>query len=224
MNRTKIEYLTHTWNYLEGCNGIGCAIRKECWARGQAKRQKHRCYDCYVFRPHIHPERRNHPLERKKHARIGVSFMGDFFDSGMKRDWQEDAFEVMEKAYWHIFFILTKQPQNIPFRYLPENVWLGVSVNLKIDLWRIAELLKHQAEVHAISFEPLRGDIGKISLEHIEWIIIGAQTRPNFQPETSWVKSLMHQADYHGIPIFLKPNLSEWQWYKCMEYPLKYVK
>lgn len=222
MHPTKIEYLTHCWNFLEGCNGIGCAVRKECWARAMGKRQKNRCFDCYVFRPHIHPERRDEPLHRKKHARIGVSFMGDFFDSGMKREWQEEAFTVMEKARQHVFFILTKQPQNIPFRYLPENVWLGVTINRKGDVWRIDELLHHQAKVHAISFEPYYENLSFVELDHIEWIVIGAQTRPDFQPKSQWVKSLMDRADQNGTAIFLKDNLKEWRWYKCRNYPLNY--
>src|SRR3990170_1961058 len=88
MNRTKIEYLNFTWNPIAGCSGIGCAVRKECWARAQSKRRKWRCTLCYVFKPHLHKERLHEPLQRKKSSRIGVTFSGDFFDIGMHPNWQ----------------------------------------------------------------------------------------------------------------------------------------
>ena len=80
MNKTSIEYLTHTWNPCVGCSGEGCAVRVNCWARAMAKRLKHRCFLCYTFSPHFHPERLEEPLHRKKSSRIGVALMGDLFD------------------------------------------------------------------------------------------------------------------------------------------------
>lgn len=157
------------------------------------KRQKI-CALCYKFAPHIHYERFNQPLERKKPARIGVAFMGDFYDG--------------EKAHWHTFIIFTKQPQNVdPGEPLPKNVWIGVSVNRKKDLWRIDELRQVQTSLRIISAEPLYENLGRINLEDIGWLIVGAQTKPLKQPKQSWIWNLIFQAAAYKIPIFLKNNL-----------------
>lgn len=174
-----------------------------------AKRQKHRCVECYVFKPHYHSERWIQPVLRKKSARIGVSFMGDFFDSRWLKQTQPhiELFAIMERAYWHTFIILTKQPQNIPLRDLPDNIWIGVSVNRKNDLWRIESLKKSKAKVKIVSFEPLYEDLSDADLQGIDWIIIGAQTRPLLFPDYMWVLGLIQNALSREIPVFIKDNL-----------------
>ena len=41
----------------------------------------------------------------------------------------------------------------------------------------------------------------------IDWVIIGAQTKPTKFPEISWVTEIVEAADKAGIPVFLKDNL-----------------
>jgi protein gp37 len=208
MNKTKIDYLNLTWNPTVGCEGLGCAVRQKCWARAMAKRRKHRCKLCYTFAPHVHFERFDQPLQVKKPSRIGVSFMGDFYDKGIARHIQASLFIRMEKASWHTFIILTKQPQNIDLNEgIPRNVWLGVTVNRKQDLWRIIALRWTEAKIKFVSFEPLYEDLGKIDLKGIDWIIIGAQTRPLLRPNVDWVNNINFQATALKIPIFEKNNL-----------------
>ena len=209
MHQTKIEYLTDCWNPIVGCDGIGCAVAKVCWARGQAKRQKHRCDLCYSFVPHVHFEREDEPLKRKKPSRIGVSFMGEFFTQNVA-DWvRYRLYMTMEKCPQHTFIIFTKQPQNIDLTEpIPKNVCIGVSVNTKRDLWRINVLRQVETSCRILSAESLYEDLEKINLEGIGWVIIGAQTRPNFQPKAEWVYSLSHQASELNIPVFWKSNLT----------------
>ena len=213
MNRTKIEYLDYTWNPTVGCTGINCAVRENCWARRMAKRQKHRCQLCYDFVPHRHPERLNEPLLRKKPARIGVSFLGDLFDTHMDAIWINRVFQVMSKASWHTFVSLTKQAYNMnlmsrTYVGMPKNVWLGVTVNREVDLKRIEYLKEIETEaIKFVSFEPLYEDLGNIDLAGIDWVIIGAQTRPERQPELEWVRHLIDAAKRAGAAIFLKNNL-----------------
>jgi len=209
MNRTKIEYLDLTWNPTAGCSGFGCAVGKNCWAYNIAKRNILKCELCRSFVPHVHFERFDEPLKRKKPARIGVSFMGEFFDTEIS-EWVRASIKMrMEEAYWHTFFVLTKQPQNIDLdEPLPRNLWLGVSVNRKEDLWRIEILKQTEAKVKAVSFEPLYEDLGKINLKNIDWVIIGAQTKPIFEPKEEWVQNLVFEATIQQIPIFLKNNLN----------------
>ncbi len=86
MNKSKIEYLTHAWNFYTGCNhwktGV-CAVGENCWAKGLADRF-HR-----PFEPTLHPELLLDPLRLKKPGRIGVCFTGDLFG-----DWVDPEMEV----------------------------------------------------------------------------------------------------------------------------------
>lgn len=230
MNRTKIEYLDYTWNPIVGCSGTNCAVAGACWAKGQAKRQKPKedkngnergCQECYDFKPHLHVSRLIQPFEVLTPSRIGVCFMGDLFDDKVKTEWQKKIFETISLSPMHTFIVLTKQPQNIPEDWrFPSNVWLGVSVNKISDLLRIAELRRRSAAVKFVSFEPLFEDVVdeffdelvnvtciSLDLSGIDWVIIGAQRRPDVQPKKEWVEKLIHAADHAGCKIFMKNNL-----------------
>ncbi|HUX02161.1 MAG TPA: DUF5131 family protein [Phycisphaerae bacterium] len=112
MNREgpdKIGYLDWTWSPVVGCTN-GCPW---CWARRQAKRQKHNCRKCYDFIPHLHPERLDEPLRKRKPSVIGVAFMGDLFDPTLPDEDRDRVFAVMALANRHTFCILTKQPERM---------------------------------------------------------------------------------------------------------------
>jgi protein gp37 len=214
MNKTKIEYLDYTLNIIVGCSGIDCVVCPKCWARLQAKRRKGKCKDdrCYRFAPHDHPERLDEPLHVQKPSRIGLNFSGETFDKNLDNReliWRGTC-GMMRRTPWHTFIVLTKQPQNIPEDEnfpLPPNLWLGVTVNCKADLWRIDELRKTSATVKCVSFEPIYEDLGEVNLEGIDWIIIGAQTRPEVQPNPTWTARLFRQAHKNKIPFFIKNNI-----------------
>lgn len=209
MNRTKIEYLDYTWNPIVGCSGLGCAVVTNCFAKAQAKRHKNKCDLCYTFIPHYHLERFTQPFDRKKPSRIGVAFMGELFDEKLAKHLREQLFGIMRAVRWHTFIILTKQPQNIPENFpFPKNVYLGVTVNRKEDLWRVDILRKTTAKIKFISFEPLYEDLGILDLRGIDWIIIGAQTRPHLLPSLEAITNLTEVAINQGIPIFHKNNLA----------------
>lgn len=212
LNRTKIEYLDYDLNIITGCSGEGCAVRKHCWALSMAKRLRGR-YGYpkdEPFKPTFHEDKLDEPFKVKKPSLIGLCFMGDFYDKQVHPTWQIRTYSMINRAYWHTFLILTKQPQNIPNRGYPSNLQLGVSVNCKRDLWRIDELKKKDVRVRVGSFEPLLEDLGKINLEGIGWVIIGAQTRPELQPEPDWVWKIVFEASSHNIPIFIKNNLKHY--------------
>lgn len=209
MNKTNIEYLTHTWNPFVGCSGLDCAVRKNCWAYWQAKRAKHRCSLCYRFIPHVHFERFNQPSKVKKPSRIGTCFMSDFFDSNFDGCGVRSQVMIeMLKNPQHTFLVPTKQPQNIDLdeRY-PDNMWVMVSVNRKKDLWRIDSLRYVDCKIKVISFEPIYEDLGELNLDNIDWVIVGAQTRPEVQPKFSWLASIFDATAEHQIPLFTKNNL-----------------
>lgn len=232
MNRTNIEYLTHTWNPYSGClhwrNGV-CQVGKNCWAKRMAERFPKNFP--YGFEPTFYPERFLEPLKLKKPARIGVSFMGDLFgdwmqgkavrspdgDLGSGQGIMDSIFQVIEKGPQHIFVFLTKCPQNLrkwsPF---PPNAWAGVSAT---DQFAFATAYYHlkdiEAGVKVISMEPLlswdmrvtEAMMFQAKQAGITWLILGSQTQPYRPPKIEWVLEIVEVADKAEIPVFLKENL-----------------
>lgn len=218
MNATKIEYLNFTWSPLVGCSGKGCAVYAKCWAKYQAKRQLHKCQDCYDFKPHSHRERLLQPFYVKSSKRIGVCFSADFWDRGFTDLERDLVLANAQVAEWHWFINLTKQPQNIPCVFqFPKNWVQGVSVNRCVDLPRIDLLRATQAPLKMISFEPLYEDLGFLDLTGIHWVIIGAQTHPLKTPLPRWIQNVIDSAFDKDIPIFIKNNLPQYDLWK--EYP-----
>ncbi len=113
MNRTSIPYLDYTWNPMHGCEAIaaGCV---NCWARGMAKRQAamgNRGYDpADPFKVVCDESKLDEPLNVKKPARIGVSFMGDLFHEDVPFEFIDRVFSVLAVAYQHTYLLLTKRP------------------------------------------------------------------------------------------------------------------
>jgi len=206
-----------TWNPASGCSGQGCAVRARgvCWAEKIVKRLGHICSRCPSFEPHMHWNRLMEPFKRHSPAVIAPVSTGDLF--GLTPYMIGSVLSVVRGASWHIFAVLTKLPQNAHiFNPYTENVWFGVSVNQQGDVWRLKELEKIDAGKRWAIFEPLYSGID-YDLGFLDWIIVGAQTQPEVQPEKSWVKDLIAEARRHGVPLFLKSNL-KWP-VKIKEFP-----
>jgi protein gp37 len=203
MNKTKIDWGFgkdfYTWNPITGCTN-GC---KFCYARKIAMR-----FDGH-FKPTFHPERLAQPYNLKKPSTIFVCSMGDMFDGEAKVIWGEMVWGVIVENIQHKFLILTKQPNHIKWYNIEplDNLMIGVSITNKNDLWRVGNLKEKWAGKKFISFEPLLGDVGKLNLNEINWVIIGGQTNPDFKPPKEWVDNIKRQAKKKGIPVFLKSNL-----------------
>lgn len=196
MNRTKIEYCDYTWNFVTGCKHF-CPY---CYARRIARRRGD------TFEPKFHPERLDQPLRVKKPSIIFAVDMGDLFGGWVPREWIEAGLSVMRKAYWHTFLLLTKNPKRYLEFQFPRNVWIGTTIDTHKRLQNLKWLLQADATIKFISFEPLL-EIIDADLTGVDWIIIGAQTKPEIQPPDGAVEKLLSQADRLNIPVFMKDNL-----------------
>ena len=156
--------------------------------------------------PIEHPEPM-HPVKRKG---IFVCDMGELFGDWLPNEWVEQIMTTIKLCPYHRFYLLTKQPQNLPqFSPFPDNCWVGVTATngrMVDDAGYYLE--KIEAKVKFLSLEPLLEPIliffGKPT---INWLILGAQTKPYKPPEIEWVREIVEAADKAGIPVFLKDNL-----------------
>ncbi len=197
-----------------------CQVGEHCYARRLAKRKKKACRKCYSFVPHLHPERLAQPLKLRRPAMVFVGSMGDMFGDFIPSRWIERVLEVVEKASWHTFLFLTKNPKRYNEFEFPENAWLGTTINSQKDIARLASLSSIPCDnITFVSFEPLYSAIRLkfFRFKPPDWIIIGAQSRPEFQPEQEWVADLIAQAREIGAKVFLKNNLKYPE--KIQEFP-----
>jgi protein gp37 len=153
---------------------------------------------------------------------IFVCDMGELFGDWLPEQWQLEVFEVIRKCRRHRFYLLTKQPQNlIKFSPFPDNCWVGVTAtDFKAFAYATLYLGQIEAKIKYISFEPLLERIGTDrkggygsefladDIKHfLNWLIIGAQTKPYKPPNSLWVHEIIVAAREAGIPYFLKDNL-----------------
>ena len=90
-------------------------------------------------------------------------------------------------------------------RLVPQNVWLGVTVECKATKARIDYLRKLDASIKFLSCEPLIEDLGEMDLNGIDWIIVGGESGPQARPmRLEWVVNIKKQVEEHGAAFFFK--------------------
>jgi len=156
------------------------------------------------------------PLRWKKPQTIFVNSMSDMFHQRVPTDFILRAFDVMRRAHWHRFQILTKRAErlaNISGDLLwPENIWMGVSVESPSYTRRIDYLRNTGAAIKFLSLEPLLGPLENIPLDGIDWVIVGGESGPGARPMNSeWVISIRNQCTDAGVPFFFKQWGGVWK-------------
>ncbi len=147
------------------------------------------------------------PLTWRKPQTIFVNSMSDLFHKEVPDDFIRRVFDVMTRASWHTFQVLTKRSERMKTlgRVLewPDNVWAGVSVETRKLLERIDHRRGVPARVRFISFEPLLEPLGEIDLAAIDWVIVGGESGPGARlMEQSWVVEIREQCLAAGVPFF----------------------
>ncbi len=175
-----IEWTESTWNPLTGCTKIspGC---KHCYAERMAKRLQAMGQANYVngFKLTMHENALEKPLEWKKPQVIFVNSMSDLFHKDVPFEFIEKVFDVMKRAHWHQFQVLTKRAERVaelsPYLEWTDNIWMGVSVETEKYKYRIDHLRETGAKIKFLSLEPLIGPLGKLNLKKINWVIVGGE-------------------------------------------------
>ena len=208
--KSSIEWTESTWNPLTGCTKIspGC---KNCYAERMANRLKAMGNPNYKhgFKLAFHENTLTLPLQWKKPRMIFVNSMSDLFHEKASLEVIEKIFDVMRKAHWHIFQVLTKRSQrlldlNLELRWNP-NIWMGISVENEDFIYRIDDLRKTDAHIKFVSFEPLLGPLPDLNLEGINWVIVGGESGFGARPiRKSWVENIKEQCIRANVPFFFK--------------------
>ena len=209
-DKSAIEWTDATWNPVTGCSKVspGC---KNCYAERLAARLEAMGNPRYRngFEVTLHPDQLTLPLRWKGPRKIFVNSMSDLFHEAIPDDFIKQVFDVMAKADWHVFQILTKRAKRLEALAAqlpwPENIWQGVSVESEEYTWRIHHLQEVPAAVRFISVEPLLGPISRLPLKGINWVIVGGESGPRFRvAQPIWIRSIRDQCLRTKVPFFFK--------------------
>ena len=89
--------------------------------------------------------------------------------------------------------------------YIPENVWLGTTVEAAEYKYRVDVLRPLTPTVKFLSCEPLVGDLGELDLTGIDWVIVGGESGGSARPmKEEWVMNIKNQAEAQGVAFFFK--------------------
>ncbi len=210
-DKSPIEWTDASWNPTTGCIKVspGC---KNCYAERLSTRLKLMGNPKYrnAFEFTLQPSALSLPLKWREPRKIFVNSMSDLFHPLMPDDYLDQCFEVMEKANWHIYQILTKRPDRMAqfsrrFGKVPDHIWLETSVELSMYKGRIDTLKQVQVKTRFVSFEPLLGPIGRVAMRGLGWVIVGGESGPGHRPiEKEWVRELRDQCVKQNVAFFFK--------------------
>lgn len=204
MKNTSIEWAENTINFYMGCTKVSPG-----------------CTNCYMYRlmprfgrdPNIINKMSFKNIEKNlkkwEASRIFVNSMSDTFHKDISDEEINDMFNLMKTYDKHQYLVLTKRIERA-YEYfkgkkVPDNIWLGTSVESEKYLPRINHLRKIDAKTKFISFEPLLNYVMNFNLENIQWVIVGGESDPNpRQMKGAWVDNIFDECQSRNIPFFFK--------------------
>ncbi len=222
MNKTGIEYLTHTWNPTKGCTKLstGC---ENCWAKAMAQRLAGMGMEGYdpdePFKVMMYADRLEQPSKSKKSKVIGVSFMGDILHKDVPDYFIMQVLEAVHDANWHEYVFLTKRPERL-VELQPQilDTWpsyefdhcrFGISIeDMKTGQARMDEFAKVLFLHKWISLEPMVGPVNIKQLNYmneIGQITLGGESGHKARPmHPDWARQVRDDCADLGIPFWMK--------------------
>ena len=189
----------------------------------------------FDFDPTFHRYKLDEPQRWKKPRTIFVCSMADLFGDWVPDEWIKAVFDACEKAPWHRYIFLTKNPSRLMLmaaakdveegeKYRPEDMEKikGHTPLPKHDNWWFGSTLDNKDArrfqwwgYHSfVSIEPLTEfmDVGLGSFGSDEWVIIGAETgnrKDKVVPKREWVDNIVEAASITGMKVFMKESLRD---------------
>lgn len=208
--KSPIEWTESTWNPVTGCDKISAGC-KNCYAEQLSRRLKAMGQKNYVngFKLTLQPHMLELPLKWKKPQMIFVNSMSDLFHKDVPVDYIRQVFDVMNRAHWHRFQVLTKRAERVAELSdsldWSDNIWMGVSVENKNFVHRIDRLRETKARIKFLSLEPLLSPLKNLNLTNIDWVIVGGESGFKARPiKEDWVIDIKNQCDQAKTAFFFK--------------------
>ena len=147
---------------------------------------------------------------RQKNVFLGS--MADVFGRWVPAEWIETILAECRAAPDWNFLCLTKFPKRMAEFDVPENVWMGATVDLQARVKATeAGFANVSSKVRWLSCEPMLEPLVFEHLDRFDWIVIGGASRtsrtPKWAPPYAWIKDLERQADAAGVRVYHKSNL-----------------
>jgi protein gp37 len=217
-DKTAIEWTDATWNPVTGCSKVspGCA---HCYAERLSLRfgtSKAPWTPANATQNVVlHEDRLRIPLLWRQPRMVFVNSMSDLWHE-LVPDWFIDrVFQTMAQADSHVFQVLTKRPERMLAWFQEsgagwagaslQHVWLGTSIENNRWVGRADLLRQTPAAVRFISAEPLLSSLPELSLEGVDWLIVGGESGPVHRPmNAQWVRDLRDLARRSGTAFFFK--------------------
>jgi protein gp37 len=135
--------------------------------------------------------------------------MSDLFHERVPVNYISRVFEVMRRAGWHQYQLLTKRSHRLldlnPILGWQPHIWMGVSVENEDYLYRVEDLRRTDAHIKFLSVEPLLGPLQNLNLLGIDWVIVGGESGPGArQMDPAWVRGIRDRCIHAGVPFFFK--------------------
>ncbi len=155
------------------------------------------------------------PRALQQSATARAPKQNDLFHEEVPDEFVGRVFEVMERASWHTFQVLTKRHRRLaelaPHLPWPANVWMGVSIENRRFVHRADQLRQVPAALRFISAEPLLGPLQGLDLKAIDWLIAGGESGHGARPlDLAWVRDLVARCRAANVAVFVKQLGARW--------------
>ena len=218
-NQTGIEWTERTWNPTTGCDRTspGCdncyalALARRLKAMGQPKYQVdgHPRTSGVGFGLTLHPQTLDEPYKWATPTTVFVNSMSDLFHPDVPLDLIRRVIGVIEDTPQHTYQVLTKRSKRLVLLAdrlsWPNNLWMGVSIENDRYCFRADHLRDAPPAVRFLSLEPLLGPLPSLSLERIDWVIVGGESGPRARPiDPEWVRDVRDRCQQSNVAFFFK--------------------
>jgi protein gp37 len=161
------------------------------------------------FAVRTHDQMLEAPFSWAKPRMVFVNSMGDLFHDEVPVDFIKRVFEVMERTPRHTYQLLTKRADRMaevaPLLPWADNVWMGVTVEDNTRMSRVERLREIPSAVKFLSVEPLLEPLHDLSLDGIDWVIVGGESGPGARRmQHEWVCSIRDACVDRSVPFFFK--------------------
>lgn len=212
-----IEWAQWSWNPITGCQHE-CPY---CYARDIAQQKRMEASYPNGFAPTLRPRSIRAPRTQKvpKEAATDVRYrnvftcsMADLFGRWVPEEWIQAVLDEQAACPQWNFLMLTKFPKRMAEFAIPQNVWMGTTVDLQARVANAeAAFAKIKCAVRWLSVEPMLEPLTFSRLDLFDWIVIGGASAssktPEWRPPFGWISDLVGQAREAGVKVYFKTNL-----------------